>query len=647
MAGMILKEPVDKTRTIAAFRARANIELRTEVDTHPVNSAQSHKPAAMRRKRSFIRAEAPSLEEQAALIEPVLKSSSFWRVASSSNPPLRIGLLVDGVRMSRFFATIIEDIQASNFANIEFLIFRKTAEPSAAAARSGMARLAHRLLNADLRKHTLYDQYLQLDEGKRPANHPLEIVDCSARLAGIDRIDVEPIGKKFVHRFPPEALEAIRARNLDVLLRFGFNILKGDILKAARYGIWSYHHGDNDFYRGGPPHFWELCENAPLSGVILQVLTEDLDAGLVLCKSLFSTETTVSVSRNRFPAYWGSTDRVIRKLNELHRFGWNHLLEHAVPTAPYQGKRKIYRTPTNLEMVRWLAPVVAKKGVQRLLSRKSQVQHWRIGVRVNAPRLFEQTAAPDLAGFRWLEPPPGYFWADPFVVEHNGRPWAFYEEYSYPNSRAHICSAQIAADGSFLSPTRCLVSDKFHYSYPHVFRAGSDLFMVPESFDSSSVDLYRCEEFPAKWSLVTTLFRGRFVDTSIWQHDNIWWLMTTTAEPDARSGTLLLFYSDTMSGPWQFHPANPISTDIRNNRNAGGVFETNSYLVRPSQNCSGRYGRDLSLNQITELTKERYAERKLLTLEPDPSSAINGIHTYNWCGKIELIDGQTTTALKR
>jgi hypothetical protein len=587
------------------------------------------------------------LEENASLNKPVLTASSFWRVSSSSNPPLRIGLLLDDVKMSRFFATIIEDIQASNFARIEFLIFRKSAKKPAPVTRSRVAKLADRLLDPDLRKRILYDQYLRLDEEKKPSNHPLEIVDCSGLLAGIDRIEVEPIGKKWVHRFPPEALEAIRAKNLDVLLRFGFNILKGDILKAARYGIWSYHHGDNDFYRGGPPHFWELCENAPLSGVILQVLTEELDGGLVLCKSLFSTETTVSVSRNRFPAYWGSTDLVIRKLNELHRFGWNHLLEHSVPAAPYQGKKKIYRSPTNLEMVRWLAPVVAKKAAQQLLSPKSEVQHWRIGVRVNGPRLFERTGAPDLRGFRWLEPPAGFFWADPFILEHNGRPWAFYEEYSYPHHRAHISCAEIAADGSFLSPTRCLVNEQHHYSYPHVFRAGNDLFMIPESFDSNSVDLYRCEDFPAKWALQTTLFRGRFVDTSVWQHDNTWWLMTTTAEPDARSGALLLFYSDCVTGPWHFHPANPISTDIRNNRNAGSVFATKSGLVRPSQNCSGLYGRDLSLNQITELTIERYTERRLLTLEPDASSSINGIHTYNWCGNIELIDGQTTTPLKR
>jgi methionyl-tRNA formyltransferase len=126
----------------------------------------------------------------------------------------------------------------------------------------------------------------------KPANHPLDIVDCSSMLAGIGSIEVEPMGKKFIHKFPPDALEKIRGKELDVILRFGFNILSGEILTVARYGVWSYHHGDNEFYRGGPPHFWELVEKSPLSGVILQVLTEELDSGLVLCKSLFSTEQT-------------------------------------------------------------------------------------------------------------------------------------------------------------------------------------------------------------------------------------------------------------------------------------------------------------------------------------------------------------------
>jgi hypothetical protein len=579
----------------------------------------------------------------------ILSPRSFWRTSSSSNPPLRIGLLLDGVKMSRFFATIIEDIQASNFASIELLVFRKipASENPINPADSKVSKAARRLLDPNLRKHALYEQYLRFDERKKASNHPLEVVDCSRLLANIERLEVEPIGKKFVHRFPPDSLEIIRAKNLDVLLRFGFNILRGDILRAARYGVWSYHHGDNEFFRGGPPHFWELCENAPLSGVVLQVLTEDLDDGQVLCKSLFATETTISVSRNRFPAYWGSSDLVIRKLHEVHRFGWNYLLERSLPSVPYQGKKKIYRTPTNFEMVRWLGPVAVKKAVRRLISPKSQVQHWRIGVRTSGQLLFEQKGRPDLSDFRWLEPPSGYFWADPFVIEHDERKWAFFEEYAYQHRRAHISCAEISPDGSFLSPTRCLVDDHHHFSYPHVFRDGAELFMIPESVDSESIDLYRCEEFPDTWVRQATLFRGRFVDTSVWLYDDTWWLTTTNAEPDSRSGSLLLFYSDSVAGPWHFHPANPISTDVRNFRNAGGVFQAASSLVRPSQNCAGLYGRNLALNEITELTKLRYAERALMTIEPESSTGIYGIHTYNWCGNVELIDGQTRTSLKR
>ena len=162
-------------------------------------------------------------------------------------------------------------------------------------------------------------------------------VDCRSLFSGIETLELEPIGKKFVQRFPEEAVEKIRAKNLDVILRFGFNILHGEILRAARYGVWSYHHGDNDFYRGGPAHFWELLEGSPLSGVILQVLTEELDGGLVLCKSLFATEPTLSVSRNRETPYWGSSDMVIRKLNELHRFGWDYLTGKAIPPLPTEG----------------------------------------------------------------------------------------------------------------------------------------------------------------------------------------------------------------------------------------------------------------------------------------------------------------------
>lgn len=95
---------------------------------------------------------------------------------------------------------------------------------------------------------------------------PTEAVDRKDLLAGVPRLAVTPLTSRFVHQFPDDAIHALRELNLYVLIRFGLNILKGDVLNCARYGIWPYRHGDNDEYRGTPPHLWELIEGNPVSG---------------------------------------------------------------------------------------------------------------------------------------------------------------------------------------------------------------------------------------------------------------------------------------------------------------------------------------------------------------------------------------------
>src|SRR5438270_13138186 len=110
-------------------------------------------------------------------------------------------------------------------------------------------------------------------------------------------------------------------------------------------------------------------------------MTGECDRDLVLCKSLFATEKAISVSRNRFAPYWGSSDLVIRKLNQLHQFGWNYVRERALPPAPYKGRRKIYCSPTNSDMVRWLAPVLLKKAMHYPFRLKI-VKHGQIAIRI-------------------------------------------------------------------------------------------------------------------------------------------------------------------------------------------------------------------------------------------------------------------------
>src|SRR5439155_18825247 len=110
-------------------------------------------------------------------------------------------------------------------------------------------------------------------------------VDLSAELANVPIIRVRPLQSgRFVQRFSPEDVAEIRSHDLDFVMRFAFNILRGDVLECARYGVWSFHHGDPDNYRGVPPGFWEIYSRDPVTGTVLQRLTERLDSGIILHK---------------------------------------------------------------------------------------------------------------------------------------------------------------------------------------------------------------------------------------------------------------------------------------------------------------------------------------------------------------------------
>jgi hypothetical protein len=550
-----------------------------------------------------------------------------YLTSSATRGPLRVGVIVERMdRVPAFAAKIIADIKATNFAEIGLVlqITRHIADP--------VPPLLSRL-------------YLHLDERMRPSNDPLSHLDCRDRLAGVEVLQADlKLDEGGVEVFPATAIAEIRSRTLDLLILLFDGLPSIQLSREVPYGVWWLSPGDGEFYRGGPAHFWEIREQNPISAVTLCAAYGNNNEHVALAKARFATEQTISVSRNRYLPYWGSTELIIEKLHELHESSWKLLLQSAKAEMSYKGERPLYGCPRNLEMASWLGPILLKKALSYPF-RKKIVQHWKIAVRANAPPLFEPQTNP--GGFRWIEPPKGHAWADPFGFEHEGKHWLFLEDYSYQTMRGSIACVEISEDGVCGEPLVCLENTNCHYSYPHIFREGSDIFMVPESFESNSVDLYRCQRFPNEWVHDSALMQGRFVDTTLWQAEGLWWLATTSAEPAPGAGFLWLYYSGSLRGKWQFHPANPISTDIRTSRGAGRVFRYGNQLIRPSQSGAPTYGYSLSFHEITELTPLRYAERPLKTITPEHWPGLAGVHTYNRSAQLEFIDGRTPVSLER
>jgi hypothetical protein len=469
--------------------------------------------------------------------------SALYLHSRSDAKPLRIGVMIDDFQLAAFCAQILIDIQTCDFANIELVILNRDAGTIRYAAGSGrVARYIRLLRDTERRQVLLYALFQKIDQRRSPdAPNPLDPVDCSDILGQCPLLEVTPVTKRFVHRFPSEDVNAVRSYELDVILRFGFNILRGDVLTSARCGIWSFHHGDNEFYRGGPALFWEVVEDNPLSGVILQVLNEKLDDGLALCKSLFATERGLSPFRNLLFPYWGSTHFIIRKLNELHECGWQAVKNRAIPPAPYRGKATLYRTPTNLQMIKWLAPKITKKIVSRLNPlRDEMVYYWRICIRrADSPKLVVEQSA-GKRDLKCLPCPKGHFYADPFLIEKDGQTWLFFEDYLYADERGRIACSPLSSEPSISDPHICLDTG-YHLSYPAIFQHAGEVFMIPESAANQSVELWRATDFPFSWKFEQRLFIGAAVDTTPLFHNGRWYFFTALSEPSGNAAFGALF----------------------------------------------------------------------------------------------------------
>ncbi|WP_332116114.1 formyltransferase family protein [Azorhizobium caulinodans] len=576
----------------------------------------------------------------------------FYFQSDQAGPRLRIGLLVDGDHVPAFAAAVIEHIRACDFADIVLVVERKDGQSQFAEKLSWLKR-AWRVLRTKARRRTFcYALYTRLEEklARNPQADPLRMVEVGHELAGIPRLVVEPQASGFVHRFPAEAVETVRECKLDVLLRFGFNILKGDVLTAARCGIWSYHHGDPEFYRGAPPQFWEMAEGNPRSGAVLQILDEHLDGGTVLEKGIFSNDLSISVRRNRITVFWGSVHFVIARLKVLHEQGIEHLLAQAYPAVPYRGRRVIYRTPSNGEFLRWFLGTLACKLRHKFGPR--QVEHWQIAVRRSGTTFAVQPerGSVDLSGFAFVPSPKGLCYADPFVFWHHGQPYVFFECDSYRGQPAIISVAQIGADG--IGPVSPCLALPFHLSFPQVFEAEGEIFMMPESLEAGELALYRAVAFPHHWEKDRVLLQGNVVDAALWQQDGHWYLFATVVDLRSRTSSLHLFFSETLHGPWEPHPENPLSYDVRRARGAGALFQRSGKLFRPSQDGSGSYGRALEFNMVDELSAGHYAEHVALVVTPDHvprqgKAVATGVHTYHEAGGIEVIDAKFRVPARR
>lgn len=537
--------------------------------------------------------------------------------------PLRFGVMCSANGLTEFARKCIANITKDSLAEPALLII----DPSVNVPSSARQKLRKSLrLEGNL-------WHLQSKLFPVPRIQAYQMQPLEACMPGIARMVCKPELKgKWSQYFLAEDVAEIQSHNLDFILKFAFGITRGAVLESARYGVWSFHHDDEDKYRGGPPAFWEVYHGDPVTGALLQRLNDRLDGGVVLYKCFVPTNGA---------SYRANLQRIQECSWHMVRWACLDLKQgrtEAFRAPPSKTTAPIYKAPTDLQMLRfwlrlagnWIGYKVAN---QRL-------DEWNVGLVKYPQQAFldaEFKPAVEWSSYREY----GQMVADPFLLPMGDSSRILVEELNWSTEKGRISEIRIEGAQTTITP---IIDEGLHMSYPYCFQDQGATYVIPECGEARSIFLYRLDESTGTWRREALLVDELdALDATVFQHDGRWWLMCSRNE-GCGPWSLYLWHAPALLGPWEPHVGNPVKTDVKSSRPAGNPFWHEGCLYRPSQDGRTSYGGALCINRIDELNVERFRETPVRWISPDPHSPYpHGLHTLSGTGQMSIIDGKRHT----
>lgn len=548
----------------------------------------------------------------------------------STLPPLKIALIVDSATVPHYTYELVQWAASQPGIALTHIIVQELPPARRMTKIQRVRDIRKREGFKILATRMLWALIVRLEEYRlrhRVTDRHFAPKDVSGMVPNILRVTPEISKSGFVYRYAPADIATIRAQEFDVLLRCGSGILRGDILTAARFGILSFHHGDNRVNRGGPPAFWEVFYHMPTTGFIIQQLTDELDGGHVLFRGSFPTQR-----------YWLANQA---HLYERSNYYMKHVLAkiaatHALPMAeePVLYCDRLFKAPAlDAQLQYLLGFVTAKLSHIWSYQLRRRRQRWSVA--------YTRSGWKNLVMWKGkrIPNPPGRFLADPFVIARDGKDYCFVEDYSYATQRGSISVYELGAEATLLGE---VVAEPFHLSFPYMFEHGGTLYMVPESAKNNDIRLYECTEFPLQWRLKRVLMENvSAADSMIFAHGGKWWMFTNInplGDSDHCSELYAFYTDDPINGAWTAHAANPLIIDPACARNGGILFDAQSiYRVAQRQGFI-QYGAGASIRRIAVLDTERYEEHVIRTIEPNFFEGLIGTHHLHSNGTVTAFD---------
>lgn len=285
----------------------------------------------------------------------------------------------------------------------------------------------------------------------------------------------------------------------------------------------------------------------------------------------------------------------------------------------------------------------------KLFMRFVTVIYYKIFAKFSKPRWvlglvkenFENvTQVPDFNNIRILKhPDKNKGWADSFIVEDKGEIVIIAEEID-KKGRGHIVGINVEENRV---SSYDILKEKYHLSYPYIFKYKKKWYMTPESSENKKISLYIAEKFPHKWKWQSDILQDiEMVDATIFEYEDKWWLFANGKKyADSFNEELHIYHADSPLGDWEAHVLNPVKNDVRSTRCAGRPQSFNNIFYRPTQDCSLRYGYRIIWNKILKLSTSEFEEEVVGVTNPNWIEGIDSTHTIDVQNNYFVLDAHT------
>ena len=536
-------------------------------------------------------------------------------------PRLRVGVFADAALQPRWMVEALARVAATSYVEVTLVALKTGDGP-------GFPRPASRENSGSV--PMLWRAYSGLDRALFGSRADWSARRDVTRLVGPER------------RLPAGlAQRCWRARVADARLDVAFVLGELDdaaLEGAARFGTWRFCFGESHGTCVPLAAVRDVLEGRDVTTSGIRIHRPGR-TDRVACQSWGRT-FRFSVAKSRDALFAKTADFLVRALRDLHE-GGVHWVEQGTEPATASLPERFPGMGGVLRDIGTMGVRLAQRAAEKALT----LDTWSLAYRFSSDEPWDGS----LAGFHRLEPPKGWYWADPFPIQVGDRNWIFFEELPLGAAKGHISVVEVRRDGSASQPVKVLERD-YHLSYPFLVEEDGQLYMIPETAHNNTVEIYRCVEFPAKWTLERVLLKDVFcADATLHREGGKWWMFANVAQPGEEiNDELFLFSSDKLLGDWQPHRRNPVKSDVRSARPAGRLFRRGGALYRPGQICTPLYGAGIALHRVTRLDALEFTEefeRRIVpggaggaAQGPEADAPVLGIHTINRAGDLSVTD---------